>query len=843
MILVPGARIDRYELIAPIGDGGMAQVWVAKHAGPHAFRRLFAIKVIHPRFADEPSFRGMFLDEARISSMIEHPNVAQVFDLGEENGVLFLAMEFVDGESVSTLQRAQGGGPMPVDVAVRVVADMCAGLHAAHSLADSSGSSQGIVHRDVSPQNVLASVKGHIKVIDFGIALARDRVANATGAGTLKGKLNYMAPEQAMSRPLGPAADIFGAGATLYRMLTGRAPFDGGGEAATLRMLLEGVRPAPLPPHIPSAINDVVDRALANQPGDRFATADEMRAALEAALADAGMRPDVGTWVSQNLSAKARERRAELSLASAVSTPRSLPAAAIAPAPEAAPVVEVPEPAPPPQRAAAAPFTPEELGPASRSTKTPGFLDVAALVKNARESAPDLEPPPPPAPRAGAAQPAPGRPDGPAGAAKPRVVPVQATAQRDERGPSSSQVTKVAVGLGAAVLLLIVTLLMIPFIVKSRLITDAKRAGITLEIEKVGVSFSGVTLRGVRARATRMPNVEVSSPQILSEGWSGKKVTIVGAQIDVSGAPTEVGVDAAALQTDVRKFLGAAPRRVVLTGGRVSWKGLLGEGSVLDASDVGIDGVWGADQGANVNVGRFEIKTPRATFGPWGASLERDGERSRVRLLFDPALVDGPNVLFVWTSGALTRVAVKVPRVALSRLGIPVAAVVGEGVLDGAEVEIALEGERTPAARVLGSGKASVYGARVKGVKGPVDVELKGNVSGQPGKPLDLYETSLSLGPFVVDVKGTLAPSDAGFRLDATWAAAPIPCDKLAKAEASSWGPFADALHDIARATGAVRVHGKAYASGIATFDTSAPWDAAVTVSTKSTCGVSLFGL
>jgi eukaryotic-like serine/threonine-protein kinase len=840
MILVPGARIDRYELIAPIGDGGMAQVWVAKHAGPHAFRRLFAIKVIHPRFADEPSFRGMFLDEARISSMIEHPNVAQVFDLGEEGGVLFLAMEFVDGESVSTLQRAQGGGPMPIDVAVRVVADMCAGLHAAHSLADASGATQGIVHRDVSPQNVLASVKGQVKVIDFGIALARDRVANATGAGTLKGKLNYMAPEQAMSRPLGPAADIFGAGATLYRMLTGRAPFDGGGEAATLRMLLEGVRPAPLPPHIPSAINDVVDRALANQPADRFATADEMREALEAALAEAGMRPDVGAWVSQNLSAKARDRRAELSLVSAVSTPRSVPVASPAPAAPAPVLIE--HAPPPPQRAAAAPFTAEELAPASRSTKTPGFLDVAALVKSARESAPDLEPPAPPEGPSAKPRP-PGQDDAPAGPAKPRVVPVRASSQRDERGPSSSQITKVAVGLGAAVLLLIVTLLMIPFVVKSRLVTDAKRAGITLEIEKVAVSFSGVTLRGVRARATRMPNVEVTSPQILSEGWSGKKIAIVGAQIEIRGQASEVGVDAASVQADLRKFLGASPRRVVLTGGHVAWKDVLGEGSSLEASDVGIDGVWGAEQGANVNVSRFEIKTPRASFGPWGASLERDGERSRLRLLFDPALVDGPNVLFVWTSGSLTRVAVKVPRVAVARLGIPVAALLGDGALDAAEVEIAMEGERTPAARVLGSGKANVYGARLKGVKAPVDVELKGNVSGQPGKPLDLYETKLSLGPFVVDVKGTLTPADAGFRLDAAWTAAPIPCEKLAKAEASSWGPIGDALHDIASATGAVRVHGKAYASGIATFDTSAPWDAAVTVNTKSTCGVSLFGL
>ena len=230
----------------------MAHVWVARQKGKHGFEKLFAFKCIHPRFADNPAFRSMFLDEARIAASIEHPNVAQVFDLGEADDMLYLVMEYVDGESLGALmtaaaRRAKEGVPVPVGVALRIIADVCAGLHAAHSLKDASGNPRGVVHRDVSPQNVLVSVRGDVKVIDFGIAVAKDRIGGDTAAGSLKGKLHYMAPEQALREELGPYTDVFSVGATLYRMLASHPPFDAGNDAATLHRLLSGGPPDPLP--------------------------------------------------------------------------------------------------------------------------------------------------------------------------------------------------------------------------------------------------------------------------------------------------------------------------------------------------------------------------------------------------------------------------------------------------------------------------------------------------------------------------------------------------------------------------------------------------------------------
>ncbi len=188
----------------------MAQVWVARQKGKHGFEKLFAFKCIHERFADVPAFRSMFLDEARIAAAIEHPNVAQVFDLGESGTMLYLVIEYVDGESLGALmtaasRRANQSVVVPTGVALRIIADACAGLHAAHSLKDASGNPLNVVHRDVSPQNILVSVKGDVKVIDFGIAHAKDRIGGDTGEGSLKGKVHYMAPEQALHQEISAA--------------------------------------------------------------------------------------------------------------------------------------------------------------------------------------------------------------------------------------------------------------------------------------------------------------------------------------------------------------------------------------------------------------------------------------------------------------------------------------------------------------------------------------------------------------------------------------------------------------------------------------------------------------
>ena len=184
----------------------MASVWVARQRGKHGFEKLVAIKTILPVFASDVRFQAMFLDEARIASKIEHVNVAQILDLGEEHDVLYLAMEYVDGDALSKLNHAcqKEGSRIPPGILLRILADTCAGLHEAHEMVD-AGRPLEIVHRDVSPHNILVNSRGIAKLIDFGIAKARSRAGGETNSGVLKGKIQYMAPEQALGRTRRPA--------------------------------------------------------------------------------------------------------------------------------------------------------------------------------------------------------------------------------------------------------------------------------------------------------------------------------------------------------------------------------------------------------------------------------------------------------------------------------------------------------------------------------------------------------------------------------------------------------------------------------------------------------------
>jgi serine/threonine-protein kinase len=312
-VLVPGSTLDRYELLCPLAEGGMATVWLARLRGTRGFEKLVAVKTIKTELVDDPRFEEMFLDEARIASEIAHPNVAQIFDQGEKNRVLYLVMEWVDGESLAKVRKfaAKAHVRLPLGLSLRILADACAGLHAAHELKGKDGTPLGVVHRDVSPQNILISTSGAVKVIDFGVAKAENRLASRTKTGVVKGKVQYMAPEQARGDAHDRRVDIWALGVCLYELVADRLPFDGDNPLEVLNRITT-CDPPPIEDFVPSGVREIVARSLARNPDERFSTAAAMRRAIENVLLQLGgesSTEDVAAFVETYLPHRATERQ------------------------------------------------------------------------------------------------------------------------------------------------------------------------------------------------------------------------------------------------------------------------------------------------------------------------------------------------------------------------------------------------------------------------------------------------------------------------------------------------------------------------------------------------------
>ena len=284
--LSPGDHLGDYQLLLEIGVGGMGRVWAARplRGSPD---QLVALKTGLGEGSGSPEFERLFLDEARIASQIAHPNACAVHELGRDKGLLFFAMEWCDGATLRDILDGLPDHRLDYEVAVRIVVDICGGLHAAHELTDEDGAPLNVVHRDVSPQNVLVWTTGHVKVADFGVAKARGQLHRPTETGEVKGKLSYMAPEQVTAEQIDRRADIFGIGCVLYEATVGRRPYQGGDALATLYQLLERetIRPSELDPDYPPALERIVLKALERNPSERYANADEMRRALASWLA------------------------------------------------------------------------------------------------------------------------------------------------------------------------------------------------------------------------------------------------------------------------------------------------------------------------------------------------------------------------------------------------------------------------------------------------------------------------------------------------------------------------------------------------------------------------------
>ncbi len=294
----PGpTRLGRFELLKRLATGGMAEIFLAKEHGVKGLERAVVIKRILPHLAEQSRFVDMFLQEARIVARLSHPNVVQIFDLGEQRGTYFIAMEYVPGSSFRQLMRkaAKAKIPIPVDVCVDLMAQACAGVHAAHELRDNQGGLLGIVHRDISPHNLMVTTEGHVKLLDFGIAKATEMAMEMTRTGALKGKVHYMSPEQCrQERDLDRRSDIFALGIVLWELFTARRLFKRDSELETMNAIVTGEiwSPQEFRPEVSGELTDVVQKALATKRQDRFATADEMRVALVRAAEKSGVSPD-----------------------------------------------------------------------------------------------------------------------------------------------------------------------------------------------------------------------------------------------------------------------------------------------------------------------------------------------------------------------------------------------------------------------------------------------------------------------------------------------------------------------------------------------------------------------
>ncbi len=280
-------RIGRYEIAAPLTAGGMAEILLGRLVGPSGFERPVVIKRILPHLSRSPGFVAMFLDEARIVAKIRHPNVVTVLELGQDGDELFLALEYLEGETVGSVAHrvSSEGSRVPPVLAAYVVAEACAGLHAAHEFVGEDGAPQEIVHRDVSPQNLFVTYDGRVVVLDFGIATAKGRLTR-TETGALKGKLEYMAPEQCLGEPLDRRVDVFALGIVLYELTTGTRLFRRHGQLATMEAITREpvVPPSRLVDDYPSCLEPICMRALEREREDRYATAAHMRRDLLAAI-------------------------------------------------------------------------------------------------------------------------------------------------------------------------------------------------------------------------------------------------------------------------------------------------------------------------------------------------------------------------------------------------------------------------------------------------------------------------------------------------------------------------------------------------------------------------------
>jgi serine/threonine-protein kinase len=309
--LSPGAKIGRFWLEREVARGGMGSVWAAREHGPEGTR--VALKTVLADRHTAPKLAKLFVEEARISLAVRHPNLLEIYEAGEDAGVPYLVMEWVEGVTVRRLAQRSDG--LPLALVLRALMEACDGLHAAHEARTDDGEPLHVVHRDIAPQNLLVSGSGRVKVIDFGIAKAKGRVLEETTQGVLRGRIRYMSPEHALGIPLDRRADVWSLGVTLLELCTGILPFQAENEVAALMKLVSNAEPEVDYHALPPAVAKVVARALRRRPEERYPDARSMGSDLEVILRELGAkhtRRDLGALVKEELETTAKLEKRDI---------------------------------------------------------------------------------------------------------------------------------------------------------------------------------------------------------------------------------------------------------------------------------------------------------------------------------------------------------------------------------------------------------------------------------------------------------------------------------------------------------------------------------------------------
>ncbi len=775
--------LGRYTLYGEIAAGGMATVHIGRLTGAVGFAKLVAIKRMHPQFAKDEDFVAMFLDEARVATRIRHPNVVQMLDVLTEQGEMFIVMEYIHGDALSRLLRVLRAKreAVPPRIAISICAAALHGLHAAHEARNERGEPLGIIHRDVSPQNILVGTDGIARVIDFGVAKAAGQV-HLTRDGEMKGKLVYMAPEQFAGDAVTRQSDIYAMAIVLWESLTGRLMFDSADSAITARA--RGHRPDPpslTATDLPRAVDAIVLKGLDDTAANRWATAREMALALEDTVAMA-TPAQIGAWVEQVAERSLAERQArideiELRGADEIQSARELvdelrsersvvsaarPASTARPAPPLPLAQRATRPPPSATPAPARAMPPRPLPP-------PMSLDPWALPPLPRDSG-DATPELPQLPMSLAA------PAIPTELAKPARTRVEESGGRGRGG---------LFALALLVAALAALVFWVPGLVKKNYVAAAAANGASLSIDDVelfadpgsidlvGVTLSSGDLPGVSARAKRV--------QLKLDGKLDAKTLLIhdaDVTIDASFAALQEGLDrlAARQSTNGRLHLPSTLAHAQLESMHLVWTQPFGAGTRAEAKGINLEMSQSAEAANGDNFALtpalVSITTPLGPVGPWVMDARRAEGKLKARVSFD-AKAPQTAGLDVATAPGTAAVDLHLMHASAASLGLDptlFGARPGDPVNLDIDLRARLESQKLDASIDL-----RVVGWRAAGGP-PATFALSGTARGDISRPIDLGSARIALGGASAPLTGKLTAQLGGVALAGS-AAAPVSCE------------------------------------------------------------------